>query len=161
MLSPAAHKRLRKLAARMITGCQIGSGKSGCYKEFFKITESWGVKTGDKRTIIENFVKQRRAWRYGLGPYCFGLAKDKRGRYYYITQIVRVADCVYGNEYSDIIRSTCKRCRHLCRRLWKRLKFNFQDTQGLNMGIDQYGRLICIDFDNVDFSTDCWPIISK
>lgn len=150
MISKLAAKRLYRYALKVAS--KVRSQSSGSFKSFTKLTESWGIKFArDKENIIRNFALQRRASRFGLGPYCFGLFKCLHCSgfhiYGYITEVVQVeSDTDKHNRFWDEARDNEKCVRHLCRRLWWAIHFNFEDTQWRNMGIKN-GKLLCIDFD--------------
>jgi hypothetical protein len=155
MLSATSRKRLIRLARKI--GGSVKREAGGSYKSFAKLTENWAIKFAtEKSTIVQNFVLQRRASRFGLGPYCFGLMEVQHWLYgtiyLYITQRVELASPKHCNDecWQDEIREKSPAARHLCRRLFKLVGFNFEDTALRNIGV-VCGRLVCIDFDIVYF----------
>jgi len=101
MISSRMQKRLVKIAERLICKNCGDYQSRGVACKWLKIAESWGAKFTENgfeymRTVFQN---QRRGWRLGLGPFCFGLFKvrlDEDNIFYgYITQIVHIASSVY------------------------------------------------------------------
>lgn len=160
MISRLNRRRLIKIASKIVNSetlldekCSYQNAKSGAYNVFFKLTENWGVKVcrGSSHT---NYIRQRRAWRLGCGPYCFGLMYvPSMYCYAYITETVTVFTevCKDQSSYNGGRQRTAKenhRTNHLIRKLEAKLHFEFTDNGNRNMGVK--GKLlVCIDFDNL------------
>lgn len=96
MLSSNSQKRLVKLAAKKIEK-QVRGESCGVACRWIKITESFGVKFtlhgfDYLRKIYQN---QKRGYKIGLSPYCFGLLKVEipycETIYGYITEVAVLA----------------------------------------------------------------------
>lgn len=106
MISSRMQKRLVKLAEKLVNKCTKGTAK-GVACRWLNITESWGAKFTAigfdyMRQVFQN---QRRGWRLGLGPFCFGMFKitDNEGDvfYGYITQIAILGSKYLSSKYGN------------------------------------------------------------
>lgn len=158
MLSARQKRRLIALARKVLEGKeQYDSNGNGVCAVFYKLTESFGVKVmkyyGAHKTYMRDiFVRQRRAWRLGLAPYCFGFQEftfrfegDDVTTWGYITEIAIVLNDHEGYSWGKSDVSSSKPGARLRRLLWSKLEFEFHDCHGNNVGVLR-GQWVCIDF---------------
>lgn len=158
MISQSGRMRLIQIAKKIILKANGCSPHRGVASRFLKISENWGVKFSLRRAdyITRIFANQRRAWRLGLGPFCFGLFRLTVGDitfHCYITEVAKVIlDMIEKQEiewkggiFLDSDGPFLKRCKHLMRILEQKLDISFSDTHYANFGLIG-SRFVCIDF---------------
>lgn len=152
MISANTQRRLIRLARKGIVNKTMGEAK-GVSCRWVKIAESWGVKFTPKpfEYLRSVFVNQRRGWRLGLGPYCFGLLKitiDDVTYHGYITQIAQIAwqYCVDRGiswaQSREVFKATI---RHISRIVKKELGVTAYDLHTENLGFIN-NRLVITDW---------------
>jgi hypothetical protein len=160
MLNSNAKKRLVKLAQKYLDG-KPKHFNCGSYNMFFKLTESFGIKTRrcdqdrDDECIeaIENYERAVMAHQFGCGPYTFGLFYHPKYGLCYLVELVEI--CKERNMYFgayDVRERSFKEAKdvlHLVRKMSFKIKFDFTDCHRANVGISKQGQFICIDFDVV------------
>ena len=157
MVTARQKRRLVVLAKKMIMkrGRNSYDG-NGVASLFFKLTESFGLKLtrhNDKTGTLSIFRRQRKAWRFGLGPYCFGFQEyqmkdmcgDVDSYFGYITEIVAVHSEHIGRAMGRRIIAATMQGKKLLRMLETRIAFSFHDCHGNNLGVKN-GQWVCIDF---------------
>lgn len=165
MLSRLARRRLVRLAKKFFLNqleqCQGDSlvlkrntSASGLYSFYFQLTETVGLKvfrdTYSAKRAVEKFVRQRKAWRLGFAPYCFGLFVVD-GYTCHLTETITVAQSFAGQLFGtqDEANKTMKKIKHVQRVLWNNIKFPFSDSHCGNWGrrSPQRNQVLCLDFD--------------
>ena len=160
MLTANAKKRLIKLAQKYLDR-NPSHTNYGAYNKFFKLTESFGIKTraclreSDTECIeaIENYERAVMAHQFGCGPYTFGLFYHKDFGICYLIELVETCKerDMYFGAY-DVRERSFKKAKdvlHLVRKMSFKIKFDFTDCHRANVGISKQGQFICIDFDVV------------
>lgn len=145
-LSAKNRKRLVCLAKKAVEKKNSYRLYKGVCTSFIQFTESWGVKFSnrcDPYKMATIFKNQRRAWRFNLGPYCFGLFSC--GDYTcYITKVEKVVSTL-GEKFLIAKNWFCKEANRCSDILLKRIGFSFHDNHFNNIAIVN-GNIICIDF---------------
>jgi hypothetical protein len=126
----------------------------GASSTFVRISENWGFKYARyscRKMAANTFKSQRKAWRVGAGPFCFGLIQVKiQGRIYigYITEVI--SPITIGNNGAYCIETIPEYVKPL-NKLIKKLKsagYHFYDTHSGNIARPfRKKHFVCIDFD--------------
>lgn len=106
MISSRMQKRLSKLAETTIVKNKANYDNCGVACKWIKIAESWGIKFSDIgfEYIRNIFKNQRRGWRLGIGPFCFGIFSvtiEGFTYYGYITEIALIASKYLMRKFGD------------------------------------------------------------
>lgn len=150
MISRLNRRRLVRMAKKILSNRVLfdkmkQNSRNGSFNTFIKLTENWAMKccTREGQTVYRN---QRRAWRCGCGPFCFGLMRQKMefgyGEFAYITEIVSTQidrNDYWNNRYE-------KKISHIRIKMEKKASFQWTDRHSGNFGF-KASTLVCIDFD--------------
>ena len=153
MISRNARRRLIRMGKRVLHKW-LGTGyieglKGGSFNNFVKLSENWGLKFAtNKKQVLANYRRQRRASRLGLGPACFGLINCDNEVWGYITQVVTVVSDTHikFERNPESIPEISKKVFRLVKQLEDKISFEFNDTKTNNLGF-MGSNLVCIDFD--------------
>lgn len=149
-------RKLVEMAQKFINKRRGEYDKRGTYNRFARLTESLGVKwCFDEEQAVEDYKRNRRAYRIGCGPAAFGLFRffcEEEGQmvYGYIVELVTVWSS-YKNFFDTENAKEIIRIRQVIEKLEKKLGFDMVDCHADNFGINRFGRAVCIDFGCNDY----------
>jgi hypothetical protein len=160
-LSSAAKKAVMDKAKAIIVEKNGKSDLNGISSRFVPIDDKWGVKftTRGNSYMSETYTRQRRGFRLGIAPFCFGIFEytcelvGYKGEKFlatftcYITEIVKVLVNTYGMFYTDDVPSAfVEAIKNLVNMCQEKLGFRFWDYHAQNLGINENGDIIIIDW---------------
>ncbi len=143
MISSSSQNRIVKLAKKLIITKSGNYERRGICCRWLKVAESWGVKFSDDgyEYMRKVYTRQKRGFRLGLGPYCFGFLKvevDGCTLYGYITQIAELAWNYFHDtkdfSFEKIEKITKPIVKHLKRLVSDKLYVRANDLHTDNFG---------------------------
>lgn len=166
MLTRSAQLRLIRMAQKKLDkekdAYNFDGTCGGSFNNFVRLTENFAIKIRHSshksynkdviaRENVELFERACNAYAVGCGPYTFGLFYHAHFGICFLVEIVRIAKNEYKYVYQDDIAKekaeVSKPIRHLVRKMFVKIGFNFVDYHLANIGINNKGEFICIDFD--------------